>query len=432
MAEDKSQIAIELSAIDNATATFTKIQGGMDMLSKAGAALTDVLGALGIGFGMHEMVAFAERAIKLGEDLYKLHERTGFTVEGLSEIRLASQLAGVEFDAVGSAITKFEKNLVTASNETSKMGKMMTALGVDITEGPQKAFEEFLKTANQISDPALKVAAFKEAFGKTGDQMILVAGDMERAERAAKALGLTMNEETARAAKELADNMKLMKTGGDALAVLFLGEMSKGLLTMSGNMVQAAENGHKLWGVMNEIAKLDFSLIGMIPGLDKFAFTAFQALDDLGKPTGVSGKIRGPDGRPLGQAAGKTDEDSLRRILAKDDKDGTGAPARDKELEAARALMKKQVEQFNHDRWEAIQERNEVEQRLIAASIVVEKEAHKGMVIGEGGERLKRIGSEARQELERLLEARVFLELWVKVRAGWASTEEHLRSYGYE
>ena len=72
------------------------------------------------------------------------------------------------------------------------------------------------------------------------------------------------------------------------------------------------------------------------------------------------------------------------------------------------------------------------ELRRIAATIVVEREAHKGMIIGEGGERLKRIGSEARQELERLLEAKVFLELWVKVRAGWASNEEHLRSYGYE
>jgi GTP-binding protein Era len=70
--------------------------------------------------------------------------------------------------------------------------------------------------------------------------------------------------------------------------------------------------------------------------------------------------------------------------------------------------------------------------RRIAATIVVERDAHKGMIIGEGGERLKRIGSEARQELERLFEAKVFLELWVKVRSGWASNEEHLRSYGYE
>ena len=70
--------------------------------------------------------------------------------------------------------------------------------------------------------------------------------------------------------------------------------------------------------------------------------------------------------------------------------------------------------------------------RRIAATIVVERDAHKGMVIGEGGERLKRIGSEARQELERLWQAKVFLELWVKVRSGWADDEAHLRSFGYE
>jgi GTP-binding protein Era len=70
--------------------------------------------------------------------------------------------------------------------------------------------------------------------------------------------------------------------------------------------------------------------------------------------------------------------------------------------------------------------------RRISASIVVEREAHKGMVIGNGGERLKRIGSEARQELEKLMNAKVFIELWVKVRSGWADDEAHLRSYGYE
>jgi GTPase len=72
------------------------------------------------------------------------------------------------------------------------------------------------------------------------------------------------------------------------------------------------------------------------------------------------------------------------------------------------------------------------DRRVIAATIVVEREAHKGMVIGEGGERLKRIGTDARMEMQRLWDAKVHLELWVKVRSGWADDEAHLRSYGYE
>jgi GTP-binding protein Era len=70
--------------------------------------------------------------------------------------------------------------------------------------------------------------------------------------------------------------------------------------------------------------------------------------------------------------------------------------------------------------------------KRIAASIVVERDAHKGMVIGDHGAVLKRIGSEARVELEKLMGGKVFLELWVKVRSGWADDDEHLRSYGYE
>ncbi|MEN9538136.1 MAG: hypothetical protein RLZZ126_371 [Pseudomonadota bacterium] len=67
----------------------------------------------------------------------------------------------------------------------------------------------------------------------------------------------------------------------------------------------------------------------------------------------------------------------------------------------------------------------------IAATIVVERDGHKAMVIGDKGERIKRIGSEARTELEKLMDAKVFLELWVKVRSGWADDEARVRSFGY-
>jgi len=68
----------------------------------------------------------------------------------------------------------------------------------------------------------------------------------------------------------------------------------------------------------------------------------------------------------------------------------------------------------------------------IAATIVVEREGHKAMVIGDKGERIKRIGMETRVELEKLADAKVFLELWVKVRSGWADDEARVRSFGYE
>ena len=67
----------------------------------------------------------------------------------------------------------------------------------------------------------------------------------------------------------------------------------------------------------------------------------------------------------------------------------------------------------------------------INALILVEREGQKKMVIGNKGEKLKVIGSEARLDMERLFGQRVFLELWVKVKSGWADDERALRSLGY-
>jgi len=70
--------------------------------------------------------------------------------------------------------------------------------------------------------------------------------------------------------------------------------------------------------------------------------------------------------------------------------------------------------------------------RRIHAAIIVDKDAHKAIVIGKGGERMKRIATDARKEMERLFGGKVWLETWVKVKSGWADDERALRSLGYE
>lgn len=79
-------------------------------------------------------------------------------------------------------------------------------------------------------------------------------------------------------------------------------------------------------------------------------------------------------------------------------------------------------------------ERFEVEDgvRRIHAAIIVDRDAQKAIVIGKGGERLKRVASDARKDMERLFGGKVWLETWVKVKSGWADDERALRSLGYE
>jgi len=70
--------------------------------------------------------------------------------------------------------------------------------------------------------------------------------------------------------------------------------------------------------------------------------------------------------------------------------------------------------------------------RRIHAAVIVDKASHKAIVIGKGGAQLKAMASEARRDLERLFGGKVYLEVWVKVRGGWANDERALRSLGYE
>lgn len=70
--------------------------------------------------------------------------------------------------------------------------------------------------------------------------------------------------------------------------------------------------------------------------------------------------------------------------------------------------------------------------RHIHAVIWVEREGQKGIIIGKKGQQLKRIGELARKDMEIAFDGKVFLQLWVKVRSGWADDERALRSLGYQ
>ena len=70
--------------------------------------------------------------------------------------------------------------------------------------------------------------------------------------------------------------------------------------------------------------------------------------------------------------------------------------------------------------------------RRIHAAILVDKDAHKAMLIGAKGEKLKEIATQARLDMEKLFDGKVFLEVFVKVRSGWADSAQMLKSLGYE
>jgi len=108
------------------------------------------------------------------------------------------------------------------------------------------------------------------------------------------------------------------------------------------------------------------------------------------------------------------------------------------EREVAADLIREQVLHFTHQEVPhavavLVEEWHERRGGIvhIGATIYVEKESQKAILIGKGGAMLKKIGAAARQEIERMIERKVFLELWVKVRKHWRARDDDLRELGY-
>ena len=105
----------------------------------------------------------------------------------------------------------------------------------------------------------------------------------------------------------------------------------------------------------------------------------------------------------------------------------------------AAEMIREKVLRYTHDEVpHAIAvEINEFKERpngtvFIRATIFVERESQKGIVIGAGGSLLKKIGLEARQDIENLTGGGVFLDLWVKVQADWRNKSKMLKEFGYK
>lgn len=81
---------------------------------------------------------------------------------------------------------------------------------------------------------------------------------------------------------------------------------------------------------------------------------------------------------------------------------------------------------------DSFKERKNQDMIDIRATIICERDSHKGIIIGKNGRKLKGIGKSAREDIENLLGVKVFLELWVKVRPGWRDSDTFLKNFGYK
>ena len=228
-------------------------------------AIAGAITGVATGFG-----AMIKASIDSAEQLDKMSQRVGFSVESLSTLKYAGQLAGIEFESLTNGLSKFSKNLFDVSNgvgQTAVYG--FESLGVNVlnTNGSLREASELLpEVANRFAlmkDGSEKTAIAMTLFGRSGRELIPLlnqgAAGLEAMQMEARDLGLEISTNTAKSAADFKDNMVRLESVLQGLAnkamPLVTRELNKLLATAqdpSWQNIWALWKDHSIWGFFTE------------------------------------------------------------------------------------------------------------------------------------------------------------------------------------
>jgi hypothetical protein len=335
-----TEASIVISAQDKFSAVFGQATAGLGKLQQSASQLSSVLGGIAAGGFVGSLGAMVRSTVNLADELNKLAQRTGITVESLSAIQNAAELADVSTEEFTTGIRKLNLALVEAQDGSSKTAQIFKALGVDTTKGAEVALRGISEAFNKLPDGATKAAVATEIFGRAGEKLIpLLNGGsaaLDQARAAAERYGTLISGKLAADAEAFNDNLTKLGQSARALGVGFANTLVPSLVTISDNLVIARERGGLFIQTLREIDKLVISAFGGVENLftggggffDRRAAAQFQFYANRENPGNTaSGTIGRPGMGPDLPAGRAPDPAALLRALAPPRAAGAGGRA---------------------------------------------------------------------------------------------------------
>jgi len=260
---------VVISARDQVSPVIQKIKA--DAASFATQINAIRFGALGLAAGAltAHLGSVAKSAINTGDQLFKLSQKVGISVERLSELRFAAELSDVSLEQFQTGMKGLNDALTKAADSTSREAQLLKALGVT-ARTPYEALRQLADAVKALPDGATKSAVAVDLLGKAGQNMIpfLNGGSaaIDAAADSARRLGLTLSTETAKQSEEFNDNMRKLRTGAESLGIALSTKLVGSLARYTGELVKAREQG-SLWnGILSETIRLSLRAAEGLPG----------------------------------------------------------------------------------------------------------------------------------------------------------------------
>lgn len=256
------------------------LSGATSQITRFAQGAQSALAGIGGGLSALGIVAFVKSAVDAADNLQKLSQRVGVSVESLSALDHAASLADVSSELLSTSLAKLAKNAAEAKEGTGEAVDAFRALKVEVADsgGHLKSTEELLLDVAEkfarMEDGAGKTALAMKVFGRSGAQLIpfLNAGrdGIEDLRKEAERLGLIISGETALAAEVLNDNLTRLASSSRALGNAILNETIDPLSKMVDALLKLNEQG-KLFETIGKGMAVVLETLGILAA--NFLFT---------------------------------------------------------------------------------------------------------------------------------------------------------------
>ncbi|MCC7226927.1 MAG: phage tail protein, partial [Burkholderiaceae bacterium] len=270
MTQDRAQLLI--TAVDQTRSAFDSIRGNLAKLGNESNRVKGLLAGLGVSLSVAGFAAMIKNAIDAADQLNKLSQKIGISVEALSTLRFAAQLSDVSLETLQKGIKGLSQNIAEANTGIGDGAQVFDALGISVknADGSMKSTEAVLLQMADVfanlEDGAVKTALAVKLFGKSGMDMIPFlnqgAAGINQLTAEAERLGLKLTTETARSAEAFNDNLTALKASSSSLGIALARDFLPELTNITNAMREAANEAgtlKSLWVGLGGVGNLIFN-----------------------------------------------------------------------------------------------------------------------------------------------------------------------------
>jgi hypothetical protein len=262
------------------------VDGAMEKIKKAAGLAKAALGALGIGLGVAALSNYVKNAINAADETSKLAQKIGVAVKDVGGLQLAFRQSGLGAGELQQSMARLAQG-ITGGNKALEAMSIQTRNADGSLKNTRQVLGEVADRFASYEDGAAKSALAIELFGKTGAQLIpLLNGGSEgldNFDKMAQKLGLTLTEETAKAAEQFNDTLDLIKAAGEGVSMQVMGQLLPTLQSLAGSFFNALTEGDRLSKIAQVLGVVLKGLGSIVIVLVETILTASTAIKTFGE-----------------------------------------------------------------------------------------------------------------------------------------------------